>query len=349
MKLIKQFLRQFVKINDLYCKTRRLPNKKETIVIKPKRLREGQTVGIVAPASPCNEDRQIRFALETIASLGFKIKEGKNLYRRHGYFAGTDLERAEDINDMFADDEVDAIITLRGGYGSSRILPFLDLDLIRNNPKILIGFSDITALLNGIHRRTGLVTFHGPDAEMRYTKYTLAEYEKVLMRADSPIVLGAAPPFESSKGVVEYKNRFDPIVPGKATGQLIGGNLTLITDLLGTTYEPDFQGKILFLENCGLTTDEIDRSLSHLWLAGKLQQVNGIVFGQFADISYLSNWAKRFTLAEVLAERCKDLNIPSIAGLMFGHIDDMTTIPLGCEAELDVDAGTLTLLENAVI
>ena len=318
-------------------------------MIKPKRLMEGQTVGIVAPASPCNEDRQIRFAIETITSLGFKIKEGKHLYRRHGYFAGTDLERAEDINHMFADDEVDAIITLRGGYGSSRILPFLDVDLIRNNPKIFIGFSDITALLNAIHSQTGLVTFHGPDAEMRYTEYTLAEYEKVLMQPSSPTILGEAPPFENGKGWVEYKNRFDPIVPGKATGQLVGGNLNLIADLLGTPFEPDFQGKILFLESCSLTTDEIDRSLSHLWLAGKLQQANGIVFGQFTDISYLSTWAKRFTLEEVLAERCKELNIPSIAGLMFGHIDDMTTIPIGCEAELDVEAGTLTLLENAVV
>jgi muramoyltetrapeptide carboxypeptidase len=135
---------------------------------------------------------------------------------------------------------------------------------------------------------------------------------------------------------------------GRAQGQLIGGNLTLIDDLLGTPFEPDFSNKILFLEDTGITTDEVDRRLTHLWLAGKLSEVKGIVFGKFADIPYLSTWARRFTLEEVLAERCKELAIPAISGLMFGHIDDQTTIPIGCEAELDVAGGTLSLLEAAV-
>ena len=138
-------------------------------------------------------------------------------------------------------------------------------------------------------------------------------------------------------------------MPGRVKGQLLGGNLTLLVDLLGTPYEPDFQGKLLFLEGVGITTDEVDRLLSHLWLAGKLEQVAGIVFGQFVDISFVPVWAKRFTLEEVLAERCLTLNIPAISGLMIGHIDDLTTVPLGCEAELDVEAGTLTLLEEAVV
>ena len=317
--------------------------------VKPKRLATGQTVGIVAPASPCNADRQIHFAIETVESLGFTVKEGKHLYDRHGYFAGRDQDRAADINDMFADDEVDAIITLRGGYGSARILPYVDYDIIRSNPKVITGYSDITALLNAIHVKTGLITFHGPDAETRYTSYMLTEFRKGLMNPVPTVSIGSPPAFEAREGYVEYTNRLEGIVPGRVTGQLMGGNLTLLADLSGTPFEPDFRNKILFLETCGVTTDEVDRSLSQLWLAGRLQEIAGIAFGQFADISYTANWAKRFTLEEVLAERCLELGIPAISGLMIGHIDDQTTIPIGCEAALDVDGGTLTLLEKAVL
>lgn len=316
--------------------------------IKPKKLEKGQTVGIVAPASPCNTNKQIEFAIETVESLGFKVKEGKHLYDRHGWFAGKDEDRAADINEMFADDEVDAVITLRGGYGSFRILPYLDYNIIRNNPKVFTGFSDITTLLNAIHTKTGLVTFHGPEAEVRYTPYMLAEFKKVLMQVQVNVSLGAPPPFEITEGNVEYTNRIRTIVSRKARGQLIGGNLQVLVHLLGTPYEPEFKGKILFLEGVSGTADEMDRALSHLWLAGKLQEVSGIAFGQFVDVGQVVNWAKRFTLEEVLAEHCLELNIPALSGLMIGHIDDQATIPIGCEAELDADAGTLTLVEAAV-
>lgn len=161
--------------------------------------------------------------------------------------------------------------------------------------------------------------------------------------------IGSPPSFETSEGWIEYANRLERILPGKVNGQLLGGNLRMIVDLLGTPYDPDFEDKILFLEEVGTTTEEVDRSLSHLWLGGKLQQVRGMVIGQCVDISYLSTWAKRFTLEEVLAERCLELGIPALTHLMIGHIDDFTTVPLGCQAELDVEAGTLTLLEAAVI
>lgn len=327
-----------------------MSNRNALDVIKPKRLEKGQTIGIVAPASPCNEDRQIHFALETIESLGFRVKEGSHLYDRYGYFAGRDQDRASDINEMFADDSVDAVITLRGGYGSARTLPYLDYDLIRSNPKVIAGFSDITAVLNAIFRKCNLMTFHGPEAEISFTPYMLAEFKKVLMFPEAMVPIGLAPKFEGAEGKVEWENRLTRIVPGKVRGRLIGGNLTLIDDLLGTPFEPDFSNKILFLEDTGMTTDEVDRRLSHLWLAGKLSELAGIVFGKFADISYLSTWVRRFTLEEVLAERCKELAIPALSGLMFGHVDDdQATIPIGCEAELDVEAGTLTLLEEAVI
>jgi muramoyltetrapeptide carboxypeptidase len=317
--------------------------------IKPKRLEQGQTIGIVAPASPANEDEQIEFAIDIVKSLGFRVKEGTYLYGRHNYLAGTDQDRAADINQMFADDEVDAIITLRGGYGSTRLLPYLDYELIRRQPKVITGYSDITALLNAIYQKTGLITFHGPEAERSFTPYTLAEFKKVLMLPEAKLVIGSPPKFEVSEGNVERENRLAKIVPGRVQGQLIGGNLTLVVDLLGTPFEPDFKEKILFVEEIGETTDEIDRRLTHLWLAGKLQQLAGIVFGKFVDCGYLSAWAKRFTLSEVLSERCKALGLPTLGGLMIGHVDDQTTVPIGGKAELDVEAGTLTLIEEVVL
>ena len=185
-------------------------------VLKPRRLQPGQTVGITAPAGCIEEDAVVWAAIETIRSLGFQVKPGATLFRRHGYFAGTDAERAADLNDLFADPTVDGIIALRGGYGCSRLLPYLDYDLIRRQPKVLMGYSDVTALLNGIHVRTGLVTFHGPIADQSYTPYTLAEFQKVVMAGESGVVLGAAPPFAAEPGRVERENRVTVLAPGKA-------------------------------------------------------------------------------------------------------------------------------------
>ena len=207
-------------------------------VLKPKRLAPGQTIGVIAPSSPASEDDQIHAALEMLESLGFRIKTGAHLYRRYGYLAGSDAERAADLNDMFADPTVDAIVAFRGGYGASRLLPYLDYDLIRRNPKVLMGYSDITALLNGIHAKTGLVTFHGPIADGNFTPYTLAEFKKVLLNPEPPFVIGAPPVSEVGEGIVERKNRLVRIAPGTARGQLIGGNLTLMAHLTGTPSPP---------------------------------------------------------------------------------------------------------------
>jgi muramoyltetrapeptide carboxypeptidase len=316
-------------------------------VIKPRRLSRGQTVGVIAPASPPRSDGAvIPQWLEQIRALGFHIKQGEHLYDRRGYMAGQDVDRAADINRMFGDDEVDGIICLRSGYGSARTLPYLDFDLIRNNPKIIIGFSDLTALINSIHARTGLVTFHGPEAEdqLVQTTYALAEFDKVVVQGESGIPLGAPPASElhldggsSGDSLVRY-------VAGKARGRLLGGNLPTLVGLLGTPYEPDFTGKLLFLESIGEDTYAQGRYLHQLWLAGKLRQVVGVAFGQFEEVE-----ERVFTLHEVLSEWFIKLNIPELYGLEIGHMDEQATVPLGCEAELDVDAGTLTLLEAAVV
>lgn len=315
-------------------------------IIKPKRLAINQTIGVVAPSSPPRDDSVIALWLERIRELGFQVKEGKHLHDRFGYLAGFDEDRAADINQMFADQEVDAIIFLRSGYGSARTLPYLDYEMIRNNPKVIIGFSDLTALINAIHAKTGLVTFHGPEAEdeLILRSYSLAEFKKVVMSGQSNFTIGGPTTIDSPEAEGGVQDRLIPLVPGTARGRLIGGNLRTLVALLGTPYAPDFQGKLLVLESCCEDTYAAGRYLHQLWLAGKLQQVAGVVFGRFEEYE-----ERGFTLHEVLAERFLTLKIPALYGLMIGHMEEQTTVPLGCEAELDVDAGTLTLLETPVL
>lgn len=311
----------------------------------PRRLERGMTVGLVTPASNVWENEDIRFAIDVVKSLGFRVKEGEHLYRRNQYLAGPDAARAQDINAMFADDSVDAVFCLRGGYGTPRILPMLDYDTIRENPKVLLGYSDITALLNAIVQRSGVVTFHGPIAAQNFTDYTLAEFQKVLVEGQSPVPLGAPPPFETRPGQVERENRITRFRGGSARGRLIGGNLTLICSLLGTPFEPDFRDKLLFLEDVGEAPYRVDRMLTQLWLAGKLDEVSGIAFGKFTEADVDGN---SFSIEHVLRERCAGLEVPVVRGLMIGHVEDQTVIPVGGMAELDGDAGSLKLLEPVV-
>lgn len=312
---------------------------------QPRRLQVGHTIGLVAPSSPSRDDDDIRMAGEVLESLGFRVKESAHLYRRHGYLAGSDAERAADLNAMFEDDGVDVIFALHGGYGASRLLPLLDYDCIRSNPKVLLGYSDITALLNAIHTQTGLITFHGKVAAGNFTDYSLAEFRKVLMSDAVDAVIGAPPPVEIKAGRIDRENRRVRMVPGKAQGQLIGGNLTLLSHLIGTPYAPNFTDKILFLEDVGESVYRIDRMLTQLLLAGQLQRVAGIVLGKFTDCNPTYSSGSSLSLTEVFEERCGQLGIPVLRGLMIGHIADQTVVPVGCMAELDVEAGTLRLLE----
>ena len=320
-------------------------NADDAELLRPKRLQKGMTVGLVTPASNVWEDEDIRFACDVVKSLGFNVKEGSNLYQRTQYLAGPDEARAADFNAMFADPDVDAVFCLRGGYGTPRILPMLDYASIRRNPKVLLGYSDITALLNAIYHRSGVITFHGPIAAQNFTDYTYAEYSKVLVHGETPVSLGAPPPFEGAPGRVEDRNRITRFVGGRARGRLIGGNLTLLASLVGTPFEPDFRDKILFLEDVGEAPYRVDRMLTQLWLAGKLQQVAGIVFGKFTESNVDGN---TFSMEHVLRERCQHLGVPVVRGLMFGHVDDQTILPVGAMVELDGDAGTLVLRDRVV-
>ena len=317
-------------------------------VLRPPRLSPGQTIGLVGPSSAPNEPEHIRFAIEMVESLGVRVRPGAHLFDRDGYFAGVDAARAADVNAMFADDGIDAVWCVRGGYGASRILPMLDYDRMRRRPKALIGYSDITALHMALHTQVGLVSFHGPVAWRPLTPYTLGEWRRVLCEKTVPVRVGAPPPIERREGRIDLTNRVTTLVPGVARGRLVGGNLCLMAHLTGTRYAPDLRGAILFLEDIDEPYYRIDRFLTQLWLSGSLDGVAGVAFGKFTRCEPSASFVQNRVLEDILAERCRALGVPGVSGLMIGHVEDQTTLPIGCLAELDAGAGTLTLLEPGV-
>lgn len=325
------------------------PKNQANSILKPPVLRAGDVVGMVAPASNAYEPEEIQIAKETMALYGFKVVLGKHINAQNGYLAGSDAQRAADLNDMFRRPEIRGIVTFSGGYGCSRILPFLDYEQMQRSPKVIVGHSDITALLIGIHQKTGLVTFHGSSGLTGVGDYAMSHFRRAIMSSQT---LGAiADPPKPSPGTIERNNRLITIVPGRATGQLIGGNLTLVTNLIGTPYEPDTRGKILFLEDIGEEPYRIDRMLTQLWLAGKLQAAAGIALGRFVDCipsDYKSSFFQTISLENVLRDRLEPLGKPTLYNLMFGHVRDNAVLPLGTMATLDATAKTLTVNENAV-
>lgn len=313
-------------------------------LVKPRRLKEGDTVGLVLPASAALERDEVAFAREQLEAAGFKVRLGRHVYDKHGYFAGRDADRAADINAMFADDAIAGIVCYTGGWGSPRVLPYLDFELIARKPKVLAGFSDITALLNAIHQRTGLVTFHGPTGSSTFESYTVENFRRVVMTA-APAGVLAQPP-KKGDVLVDRVNRTVKIAPGKATGRLVGGNLTMVATAMGTPYEVDTDGAVLFLEDVREDMYRVDRMLTQLALGGKLDRIAAFVFGRCTDCG---TRAPQFTLEDVLRDRIVPLGVPAISGLSFGHIEQKLTIPVGITATVDGDAGTLTIDEAAVV
>ncbi|HEX7150756.1 MAG TPA: LD-carboxypeptidase [Thermoanaerobaculia bacterium] len=312
-------------------------------IIKPKRLAPGDTVGLVLPASAAYEADSIAFAREQLEALGLKVMLGPHAYDRHGYFAGRDRDRADDINRMFADDRIAGIVCYTGGWGSPRVLPYLDYDLIARKPKVFVGFSDITALLNAITQRTGLVTFHGPVAVSTFETYSVDNFRRVVMTPEPAGVL--APPEKRPNLLVDRANRIVKLAPGRARGRLAGGNLTLLSALMGTPYEVDTDGAILFAEETNEDIYRVDRMLTQLALGGKLDRMAGFVFGRCTECNTRPSM---FSLEDVLRDRFGSLNKPALSGLSFGHIEQKMTLPVGVQATLDADAGTLRLDEAAV-
>lgn len=310
---------------------------------KPRRLKEGDTIGLIAPAGPVSEEKLTK-ALDNLAALGLRVKEGASLRTRFGYLAGTDAARLSDLHQAFADPEVDAVWCVRGGYGTTRLLPDLDFDLIRKNPKPFIGYSDITALHLAIAQKTVLVTFHGPVAASDFPEDTLQYFKAALMNPAPPFTI-AAPDDQSAFKGEEYKPF--TLVPGTSKGALTGGNLSLLSTLAGTAFEPSFREKIVFIEEVGEQPYRVDRMLTQLLQATDLKRAAGIALGVFADCGP-KDAAFSFTLSETLRERLGGLGIPVCYGLPLGHVSSIATYPYGIRAELDAEKRTLTFLESGV-
>lgn len=329
-------------------------------VIKPKKLQSGDTIGLVTPATFITEE-ELRHAEEKIHTLGFKIYYSPNMLVRKGYLGGTDTQRAADLNQMFANESIDAIWCGRGGYGSARILPYLDYELIRSNPKPFIGYSDITSLHYGIHAKTGLITFHGPVAKEALNPFTRRYFNEVLVAGKSSVVfeneIEAVEPVqpqpaeikpEPIEGIVTTPLPLETIVPGEAEGVLIGGNLSLVSAIAGTAYDIDMRGKIVFLEDVGEIPARLDRMLTQLLLTeDKLPAAAGVVLGTFADCEP-DDLSKSLSLSELIHDRLSALDVPVLSGLSFGHIKKNFFLPFGVNVKLDTQRQTLTMLEKAV-
>lgn len=306
-----------------------------------KRLQKGDTIGFIGPSGMVRTEGSIERAIEATEKMGFKVKRGISCGAVYGYLSGSDELRARDINDMFLDDEVDAIFCLKGGYGTMRMMDKIDYAAVAAHPKIFVGYSDITALHIAMLQKSNLATFHAPmpvscwaDGDM--DEVTASSFFNTLMNAQpvGEIVNPAGYPREClNAGVCE--------------GQLVGGNLTLISHLLGTPYELDTKDRILFIEDVGEYVYSIDRMLTHLRLAGKFDDCAGIVFGDFRKCE-MENPDFGFTLREVIEDVVVPCGKPIFMGLRAGHCTPKLTLPFGVKCRMDADKCSLSVLEAAV-
>lgn len=318
-------------------------DEEETLLpIKPAVLKPGDTIGIIAPSGPVKLEALER-GVKTFQEWGFRVKLYPGVFERRGYLAGSDAVRARGVNEFFADPEVRAIICARGGYGSPRILNSLNYEVIRQNPKIFCGFSDITALHLVLAGRVNLVTFHSPMGEVHREEGMLPFNAEWLRKAlTEPVPLGTitSPPDGP---------KVRTMVGGRVTAPIIGGNLSLIAALMGTPYEIDTRGKILLLEDIDEAPYRMDRMLMQLHLAGKLQDAAGFAFGESVECEVPKDGKPSLTLFEILEDLLVPLKKPLIYGFPCGHGDFRATIPFGVRATLDADRGTLTIEEAATV
>lgn len=315
-------------------------------LIKPPRLKPGSVVGIVSPASATFVREELDIVQDAVRALGLVPQLAPHVLDKYGYFAGKDTDRAADINQLFADPKVAAILPIRGGWGCSRILPYLDYKVIQENPKIIVGFSDITALLVAINAKTGLVTFHGPNGLTSWRTQQTESFRKVLFAGEKLTFKNHKDPIDNDR-LMQVKYRIRTINPGFVRGRLIGGNLSVFSTLVGSPYLPNLKGAILFLEEVEENIYRIDRFLTHLKLAGVLKQISGFIFGQCPGCTPGNDYGS-LTLEQVLSDHIKPLNIPAWHGATIGHMENILTLPIGSQVEINANFGTITMLESAV-
>lgn len=308
------------------------PPSGQQVLIYPGCIKRGDTVGVITPSSPLVDDAGYDIAVANFNALGLRIKWGTNVGKKYGYLAGTDEERMADIHHMFSDPEVKAIVCLRGGSGAARLLDRLDYQLIRHNPKIFMGYSDITAFHQAIHTQAGLITFHGAVANSRWTPMVFNQFRRLFFE-------GKSPTYTTDPKSVQT------ITPGIAEGTLLGGNLTVLTGIAGSRYFPDFENSILFLEEIGEKPYRIDRMFSQLALTGALKKLKGFVFGKCVDCTP-TNPRASLTVEQILRDYIRPLGIPAFRGALIGHIDEQLILPVGAKVRIDATRGTIGIVGN---
>jgi muramoyltetrapeptide carboxypeptidase len=316
-------------------------------LLKPKPLKSGDTVGLITPSTYVSSPDALQLAKHTVEYLGLKWKLGANVSKRTGYLGGTVEERVADLHAAFTDPEVRAVFCTRGGYGAAMLLDRIDFALIRSHKKIFTGFSDITALHLGLHQQSGMVTFHGPTVLSAFSDYTLEHFRRALFDTRPLGVLRN--PVEERP--IRPKHPLRTLQGGCGTGALTGGNLTLISTTMGTPWEIQTDGKLLFLEDVDEQPYSMDRMLTQLRLAGKFRHIRGLILGECHDCApreFKPAFESTFSLGEVYDNILGELKVPVLAGLTIGHTEDQLTLPLGVRATLDADAGTLTVEEEAL-
>ena len=315
-------------------------------LISPQALEPGMTVALVCPASPPKDSEGWSLAERQLVELGFCVRLSRLAAEiLEGKHKGTHRERARDLLEVFADPSVDAVWAIRGGYGCLPLLPFIDWDVIEENPKPLLGFSDITVLLLSVHQRTGLVTFHAPMPVEPLTEPAVGELRRVV---GEPRPAGVVPKLSGPRLHASLPETPVTVAPGKAEGSLLAGNLFLMARLLGTPFEPDFRGRILCIEDIGEEPYRVHGAFSQMLLAGRLQELAGIAIGTFVPNEGSPSQAELAALREVFEDCLRGLQIPVWWGLPLGHVDTQTVLPIGVRARIDADLGVLEILDAAV-
>lgn len=310
--------------------------------IKPKKLEKGDVIGIISPASTPADLKKIENGVKYLEKLGYQVKVGQNVGKEEGYLAGNDSERLTDLHEMFKSKDVKAIFSVRGGYGSGRLLDTLDYNLIKKNPKIFVGYSDITALQLSIFKKTGLITFAGPmlatDFSGKINKYTEENFWKVIT---------------SNKKIGKLHNpreeKFFSLTKGRGEGKILGGNLAVLTSIMGTEFFPVFKDTILIIEDIGEQPYRVDRLLNQLKLAKIFEQINGVILGRFVDCYETDKTKKSIELNSVISHYFADLKIPVLYSFSHGHVKENLTIPFGVKTKVNSSRGFVEILESAVI
>lgn len=308
--------------------------------LKPAALKQGDTIGLIAPSGPVMDKTDVDLAAANLKQFGFKVKIFPGCYQKYGYLAGSDDIRAQDVNAAFADDGVDGIVCLKGGYGTPRILDRIDYDMIKSHPKIFAGYSDITGLHAALNKFCGFPTFHAPmptELKNGKDKFTWDGWYRALTSVE-PLGVLFNPPGEKIK----------TLVGGETIGKIEGGNLSLVAATVGTPYELDTEGRLLLLEDVGEEPYRLDRMLTQLRLAGKFEDCAGIVLGDFHECD-AENKDKSLTIAELLSDVVASAGKPTICNLKTGHCSQKVTVPLGVNAKLNADDGILEIIESAAV